>query len=180
MHLHEKMTIQETHLRVPQRHGSELVFRIFCSAFMPTFDLYPKAGITLRNEAHESNAGFMFGDCTRATSEIAMCIGRKGPGIANLVTPVKTDRNHTPLLRVMTQAAKGTIGQGSFQEVPQMALFEEMVCYQEEIREPSRMAEALNRVIENAVRQSAPAQIDVPRDLWTQEVDIELPPIVQL
>ena len=78
------------------------------------------------------------------------------------------------------QAANKTIGQGGFQEVAQMALFEEMVCYQEEVRDASRMAEVLNRVIENAHRQSAPAQINVPRDLWTQEVDIELPPILSL
>ena len=35
-------------------------------------------------------------------------------------------------------------------------------------------------MIENAVRLSAPAQINVPHDLWTQEVDIELPPVVHL
>ena len=61
-----------------------------------------------------------------------------------------------------------------------MALFEEMVCYQEEVRDPSRVAEVLNRVIENAVRRSAPAQINLPRDLWTQEVDVDLPPILNL
>ena len=97
------------------------------------------------------------------------------------MTPVKTAYwNHTPLLLVTPQAANKTIGQGGFQEVAQMALFEEMVCYQEEVRDASRMAEVLNRVIENAHRQSAPAQINVPRDLWTQEVDIELPPILSL
>ena len=35
-----------------------------------------------------------------------------------------------------------------------MALFEDMVCYQEEVRDPSRMAEVLNRVIEKAWRGS--------------------------
>jgi len=55
-----------------------------------------------------------------------------------------------------------------------------MVCYQEEVRDPSRMAEVLNRVIEKAIRGSAPAQINVPRDYWTQVVDIDLPPIVRL
>ena len=131
--------------------------------------------------AHESNAGFMCDGYTRATGKIAMCIGQNGPGITNLVTPVKTAYwNHTPLLLVTPQAANKTIGQGGFQEVAQMALFEEMVCYQEEVRDASRMAEVLNRVIENAFRQSAPAQINVPRDLWTQEVDVELPPIVRI
>ena len=55
-----------------------------------------------------------------------------------------------------------------------------MVCYQEEVRDPTRMAEVLNRVIEKAIRGSAPAQINIPRDYWTQVVDIELPPIVRL
>ena len=61
-----------------------------------------------------------------------------------------------------------------------MKLFEDMVCYQEEVRDPSRMAEVLNRVIEKAVRGSAPAQINVPRDYWTQVIDIELPQIIRL
>ena len=42
------------------------------------------------------------------------------------------------------------------------------------------MAEVLNRVIEKAIRGSAPAQINVPRDYWTQVIDIDLPPIVRL
>ena len=33
------------------------------------------------------------------------------------------------------------MGQGGFQEVEQMNLFKDMVCYQEEVRDPSRMAE---------------------------------------
>jgi sulfoacetaldehyde acetyltransferase len=55
-----------------------------------------------------------------------------------------------------------------------MNLFKDMVCYQEEVRDPSRMAEVLNRVIEKAIRGSAPAQINVPRDYWTQVIDIDL------
>ena len=41
------------------------------------------------------------------------------------------------------------------------------------------MAEVLNRVISKAKRLSAPAQINVPRDYWTQVVDIVLPPIIE-
>jgi sulfoacetaldehyde acetyltransferase len=61
--------------------------------------------------------------------------------------------NHTPLLLVTPQAANKTIGQGGFQEVEQMKLFEDMVAYQEEVRDPSRIAEVLNRVI---LKASAP------------------------
>jgi len=117
---------------------------------------------------------------TRATGKMSMMIAQNGPGITNFVTAVKTAYwNHTPLLLVTPQAANKTLGQGGFQEVEQMAAFEEMVCYQEEVRDPTRMAEVLNRVILNAKRYSAPAQINVPRDYFTQVVDIDLPRIVE-
>ncbi|MEM6500125.1 MAG: sulfoacetaldehyde acetyltransferase, partial [Pseudomonadota bacterium] len=94
----------------------------------------------------------------------------------NFVTAVKTAYwNHTPLLLVTPQAANKTIGQGGFQEVEQMKLFEDMVAYQEEVRDPSRVAEVLTRVISQAKRLSGPAQLNIPRDFWTQVVDIEIP-----
>jgi sulfoacetaldehyde acetyltransferase len=115
----------------------------------------------------------------RASGKMAMMIAQNGPGITNFVTAVKTAYwNHTPLLLVTPQAANRTIGQGGFQEVEQMKLFEDMVAYQEEVRDPARVAEVLNRVILNARRASAPAQINMPRDFWTQVIDIDLPAIV--
>ncbi|MEO1494827.1 MAG: sulfoacetaldehyde acetyltransferase, partial [Pseudomonadota bacterium] len=48
------------------------------------------------------------------------------------------------------------------------------------VRDPTRIAEVLNRVILKAFRGSAPAQINVPRDFWTQVVDIDLPQIVRI
>jgi sulfoacetaldehyde acetyltransferase len=44
---------------------------------------------------------------------------------------------------------------------------------------PSRIAEVLNRVIVQAKRASAPAQVNVPRDFWTQVIDIEMPPVIE-
>ena len=175
-----KMTTEEAFVKVLQMHGIEHAFGIIGSAFMPISDLFPKAGITFWDVAHESNGGIMADGYTRATGKMSMCIAQNGPGITNFVTAVKTAYwNHTPLLLVTPQAANKTIGQGGFQEVEQMALFKDMVCYQEEVRDPSRVAEVLNRVIEKAHRSSAPVQINMPRDYWTQVIDIELPPIVR-
>jgi len=175
-----KMTTEEAFIKVLQMHGVEHAFGIIGSAFMPISDLFPKAGITFWDVAHETNGGLIADGYTRATGKMSMVIAQNGPGITGLVTPIKTAYwNHTPLLLVTPQAANKTMGQGGFQEVEQMNLFKDMVCYQEEVRDPSRMAEVLNRVIEKAFRGSAPAQINVPRDYWTQVVDIELPPIVR-
>jgi len=143
---------------------------------MPISDLFPKAGITFWDCAHEGSGGMMADGYTRASGKMSMMIAQNGPGITNFVTAVKTAYwNHTPLLLITPQAANRTIGQGGFQETEQMALFKDMVAYQEEVRDPVRIAEVLNRVIMNAKRLSAPAQINIPRDVWTQVVDIELP-----
>ncbi len=171
-----QMTTEEAFVKTLQRHGIEHAFGIIGSAFMPISDLFPKAGITFWDCAHEGSGGMMADGYTRATGKMSMMIAQNGPGITNFVTAVKTAYwNHTPLLLVTPQAANKTMGQGGFQEVEQMALFRDMVAYQEEVRDPSRVAEVLARVISKAKQASAPAQINMPRDYWTQVVDIEIP-----
>ena len=171
-----KMTTEEAFVKVLQRHGIEHAFGIIGSAMMPISDLFPKAGIMFWDCAHEGSAGMMADGYTRATGKMSMMIAQNGPGITNFVTAVKTAYwNHTPLLLVTPQAANKTIGQGGFQEVEQMKLFEDMVAYQEEVRDPSRVAEVLTRVISQAKRLCGPAQLNIPRDFWTQVVDIEIP-----
>ena len=175
-----KMTTEEAFVKVLQMHGIEHAFGIIGSAFMPISDIFPEAGISFWDCAHEGSGGMMADGFTRASGRMCMMIAQNGPGITNFVTAVKTAYwNHTPLLLVTPQAANKTIGQGGFQEVEQMKLFEDMVCYQEEVRDASRMAEVLNRVILNAKRMSAPAQINVPRDFFTQVIDIDLPRVVE-
>ena len=176
-----KMTTEEAFIKVLQMHGIDTAFGIIGSAMMPISDLFPAAGIKFWDCAHECNAGMSADGYTRASGKMSMAIGQNGPGITNFVTPIMTAYwNHSPLLMVTPQAANKTIGQGGFQEVQQMAMFEDLVCYQEEVRDPSRIAEVLNRVIDNAWRGSAPAQINVPRDYWTQVIDIELPKLIKL
>ena len=175
-----KMTTEEAFIKVLQMHGIDNAFGIIGSAFMPISDYFPAAGIRFWDVAHECNGGYMADGFTRTSGRMAMIIAQNGPGITNFVTCVKTAYwNHTPMLLVTPQAANATMGQGGFQEVEQMRAFADMVCYQEEVRDPARIAEVLNRVITKAWRLSAPAQINVPRDFWTRVIDIELPQIVE-
>ena len=174
-----KMTTEEAFVKTLQMHGIDNAFGIIGSAMMPISDIFPDAGITFWDCAHETTGGMMADGFTRATGKMSMMIAQNGPGITNFVTAVKTAYwNHTPLLLVTPQAANKTIGQGGFQEMEQMNLFADCVAYQEEVRDPSRIAETLNRVIMQAKRASGPAQINIPRDFWTQVIDIDLPVIV--
>ena len=175
-----KMTTEEAFVKTLQAHGIRHAFGIIGSAMMPISDIFPAAGITFWDCAHEGSAGMMADGYTRATGEMSMMIAQNGPGITNFVTAVKTAYwNHTPCLLVTPQAANKTIGQGGFQEMEQMNLFADCVAYQEEVRDPSRICEVLARVIAKAKRLSGPTQINIPRDFWTQVVDIEIPEPVE-
>ncbi|SDY93122.1 sulfoacetaldehyde acetyltransferase [Jannaschia faecimaris] len=175
-----KMTTEEAFVKTLQAHGIRQAFGIIGSAIMPISDIFPTAGITFWDCAHEGSAGMMADGYTRATGEMSMMIAQNGPGITNFVTAVKTAYwNHTPCLLVTPQAANKTIGQGGFQEMEQLNLFADCVAYQEEVRDPTRIAETLARVIAKAKRLSGPAQINIPRDFWTQVVDIDIPEPVE-
>ncbi|MFU8824343.1 sulfoacetaldehyde acetyltransferase [Yoonia sp.] len=175
-----KMTTEEAFVKTLQSHGVRHAFGIIGSAMMPISDIFPAAGITFWDCAHEGSAGMMADGYTRATGEMSMMIAQNGPGITNFVTAVKTAYwNHTPCLLVTPQAANKTIGQGGFQEMEQMNLFKDCVAYQEEVRDPSRICEVLARVIAKAKRLSGPAQINIPRDFWTQVIDIDIPEPVE-
>jgi len=177
----ERMTTEEAFVKVLQKNGIRNSFGIIGSAMMPISDLFPQAGIKFWDCAHEYNAGFMADGYSRVTGELSMMIAQNGPGIANFVTPVKTAYwNHTPLLLITPQAANKTIGQGGFQEVEQMNMFKDCVCYQEEVRDPNRIPEVLQRCIEKAKRGSAPAQMNIPRDYWTKVIDVPLPAGVEV
>ena len=137
-----RMTTEEAFVKVLQRHAIEHAFGIIGSAYMPVSDLFERAGITFWDVAHESNGALMCDGFTRSTGAMGMVIAQNGPGVTGFATAVKTAYwNHTPMLVVTPQAANKTIGLGGFQEVEQMALFRDLVGYQEEVRDSSRVRE---------------------------------------
>ena len=85
-----KMTTEEAFVKVLQMHGIEHSFGIIGSAFMPISDIFPDAGITFWDVAHETNGGLIADGYTRATGKMSMVIAQNGPGITGLVTPIKT------------------------------------------------------------------------------------------
>ena len=84
-----RMTTEEAFVKVLQMHGICHAFGIIGSAFMPISDLFPKAGITFWDCAHEGSGGMMADGYTRASGKMSMMIAQNGPGITNFVTAVK-------------------------------------------------------------------------------------------
>ena len=151
-----KMTTEEAFVKVLQMHGIQHSFGIIGSAMMPISDLFPAAGIKFWDCAHEVNAGMSADGYTRATGKMSMAIAQNGPGITNIVTPIKTAYwNHTPMLLVTPQAANKTIGQGGFPgDRADGRCSRTWSAIRKRSAIPTRIAEVLNRVIEKAWRGS--------------------------
>jgi hypothetical protein len=64
-----KMTTEEAFVKVLQMHGIEHAYGIIGSAFMPISDIFPDAGITFWDVAHETNGGLIADGYTRATGK---------------------------------------------------------------------------------------------------------------
>ena len=79
-----KMTTEEAFIKVLQMHGIEHAFGIIGSAMMPISDLFPEAGITFWDCAHECNAGMSADGYTRASGKMSMAIAQNGPGYNQL------------------------------------------------------------------------------------------------
>ena len=54
-----KMTTEEAFVKTLQMHGIQHAFGIIGSAMMPISDIFPAAGITFWDCAHEGSGGFM-------------------------------------------------------------------------------------------------------------------------
>ena len=171
-----KMTSQEAFVETLRVQGVKVAFGIVGSAFMPGLDVFERAGIRFVDVAHEQGAAHMADGYTRATGEVAVCIAQNGPGITNFVTAVAAAYwNHTPMVVITPETGSNTQGLGGFQETRQLPYFEEITCHQETLAGPARMVEALSRCFQRARQHSAPVQFNIPRDMFSQTVECEIP-----
>ena len=171
-----KMTSQEAFVETLRIQGVKVAFGIVGSAFMPSLDVFERGGIRFVDVAHEQGAAHMADGYTRATGEVAVCIAQNGPGITNFVTAVAAAYwNHTPMVVVTPETGSNTQGLGGFQETRQLPYFEEITCHQETLTGPARMVEALTRCFQRARQHSAPVQFNIPRDMFSQVIDCEIP-----
>ncbi len=171
-----KMTTSEAFVETMAANGVTDIFGIMGSAFMDAMDIFAPAGIRLVPVVHEQGAGHMADGYARVSGRHGVVIGQNGPGISNCVTAIAAAYwAHSPV--VMITPETGTMGQGlgGFQEANQLPMFQEFVKYQGHVNNPQRMAEYTARCFDRAHSELGPTQLNIPRDHFYGEVDIDIP-----
>ena len=171
-----RMTPSEAFVETLAAYGVTDIFGIMGSAFMDAMDIFAPAGIRLIPVVHEQGAAHMADGYSRVSGRHGVCIGQNGPGISNCVTAIAAAYwAHSPVVIITPET--GTMGQGlgGFQEANQLPMFQEFVKYQGHVNNPNRMAEYTGRCFDRAMSEIGPTQLNIPRDYFYGDIDVEIP-----
>jgi sulfoacetaldehyde acetyltransferase len=172
----QRMTYSEAFIETLVAQGVTDVFGIVGSAYMDALDLFPAAGIRFIPVAHEQGAAHMADGYARVSGRHGVCIGQNGPGITNFVTAIAAAYwAHSPVIALTPETGSMTMGLGGFQETDQLPIFSKITKFQAHINNPKRIAELTGRAFDRAMLDMGPAQINIPRDFFYGEAEIEVP-----
>ena len=171
-----RMTASEAFVETMAVHGVTEIFGIMGSAFMDAMDIFEPAGIRFIPVVHEQGAAHMADGYSRVSGRQGVCTGQNGPGISNCVTGIAAAFwAHSPVVIVTPETGTMGVGLGGFQECNQLPMFQEFTKYQVHLNNPNRMAEFTGRCFDRALSEMGPTQLNIPRDLFYGDLDVEIP-----
>jgi len=152
------------------------IFGIMGSAFMDAMDIFAPAGIRLVPVVHEQGGAHMADGYARVSGRHGVVIGQNGPGISNCVTAIAAAYwAHSPVVMITPETGTMGMGLGGFQEANQLPMFEEFTKYQGHVNNPKRIAEFTGRCFDRAMSEMGPTQLNIPRDYFYGDIDVEIP-----
>lgn len=170
------MTSSEAFVETMVAQGVTDIFGIMGSAFMDAMDIFESAGIRFIPVVHEQGSAHMADGYSRVSGRHGVCIGQNGPGISNSVTAIAAAYwAHSPVVIVTPESGTMGMGLGGFQEANQLPMFQEFTKYQGHVNTPNRMAEFTARCFDRAKQELEPTQLNIPRDYFYADLDIEIP-----
>jgi len=176
-----RMTPSEAFVETLVANGVTDIFGIMGSAFMDAMDIFAPAGIRLIPVVHEQGAAHMADGYSRATGRHGVVIGQNGPGISNCVTAVAAAYwAHSPVVMITPETGTMGMGLGGFQEAHQLPMFQEFTKYQGHVNNPARMAEYTGRCFDRAISEIGPTQLNIPRDYFYGDINVEIPKPMRL
>ncbi len=176
-----KMTPSEAFVETLVANGVTDIFGIMGSAFMDAMDIFAPAGIRLIPVVHEQGGAHMADGYARVSGRHGVVIGQNGPGISNCVTAIAAAFwAHSPVVMITPETGTMGMGLGGFQEANQLPMFEEFTKYQGHVNNPNRIAEFTGRCFDRAMSEMGPTQLNIPRDYFYGELDVEIPQPMRL
>jgi len=126
--------------------------------------------------AHEEMAAFMATAHAKFTGEVGVCMATSGPGAIHLLNGLYDAKmDHVPVLAIVGQVARISLGTDFQQEVNLVSLFSDVAsAYTVQVSNPAGVRQAIDRGMRIAIATRSPTCVIIPKDV--QEMDAEAPP----
>jgi len=126
---------------------------------------------------HEEDAAFMACAHAKFTGEVGVCMATSGPGAIHLLNGLYDARlDHQPVVAIVGQQARMSLGGNYQQEVDLLSLFKDVAGeFVQMMTEPGQARQLIDRAVRIAKAQRTVTCVIIPNDV--QELDaVEAPP----
>ena len=124
---------------------------------------------------HEEMAAFMASADAKFSGDLGVCIATSGPGAAHLLTGLYDARmDHMPVLAIVGQQARNSLGGHYQQEVDLLSMFKDVAgAFVQQASSPAQVRHLVDRSIRTALGDRRVTAMILPNDL--QELPYEEP-----
>ena len=158
-------------------HGANAVFGIPGDFALPFFKVIEESGILpLYTLSHEPSLGFAADAAARFNCSLGVVAVTYGAGafnIVNAITGAYAERSPVVVISGAPSTADQASGLLLHHQAKtlesQFRVFREITCDQARLDDPERAPEDISRVLRNALDQSLPVYLELPRDKVTTE-----------
>jgi len=173
-----KMTGAQIICETMVKEGVEVIFGILGGAVLPLYDVlpqYPQLRHVLAR--HEQGAAHAADGYARTTGKVGVCFATSGPGATNLVTGIANAYlDSAPLVAITGQVARPFIGRDAFQEVDITGITQPITKHNYLVMDAGSLARTIKEAFYLAsTGRPGPVLIDVPKDVFTDEVEYHQP-----
>jgi pyruvate dehydrogenase (quinone) len=125
---------------------------------------------------HEEMAGFMACGHAKFTDEVGVCMATSGPGAIHLLNGLYDAKlDHAPVVAVIGQQKRTSLGAGYQQEVDLQVLFKDVSEYVHYCMDPAQARHLVDAAVRTALDRRGVATIIFPNDVQ-EEKAVESPP----
>lgn len=117
---------------------------------------------------NEETAALAAGAAALHSGKLQVCAGTTGPGSVHLINGLyDANRNHAPVLAIVTDVPNMYAGLSYFQATTPMRLYEDCSIFCERLSTPQQMPLLLQEAMQTALDNHGVAVIIIPRDVST-------------
>ena len=165
------------------REGVDVIFGLPGGAILPLYQILPEypelRHILVRHEQGSAHAADGY---ARVTGRPGVAWATSGPGATNLVTGIATAQmDSVPMVVITGQVGRAAIGSDAFQETDITGITLPITKHNYLVMHASEIAGVIKEAFHIAsTGRPGPVLVDIPKDVFTEEVEVEWPEEIDL